>query len=243
MGACPAPVAAAGAAARPLGPLSCAAGHHCWGGRDSDAASCLEGSLRPIASAGTVADARNRRPPCWRTGWNCRSCSAQGTLAGADYTPGVAAGRGGLARAGVGSAAAGRSRRTAHGVPAPEAAPGRCGLGPGRRGRRVPHPAGRPGAPVHTRSAARPPPRTYGEATACRSNPNTPPPPSSGPGSARTTPFPGEGCGTSSEPGPRTHTAGRRWRSGTRWPPGVSPGRVTPTPSTASASPSHRQEW
>lgn len=36
--------------------------------------------LRPIASAGTVADAGNRPPSCWKTSWNCHSCSAQGTL-------------------------------------------------------------------------------------------------------------------------------------------------------------------
>ena len=120
--------------------------------------------------------------------------------------------------AGVAPAASGCSRRTARGAPAPAAAPGHCGRGPGRRGHPGPRPAGRLAAPARTRSAARPPPRTYGEAIASRSSPDTHPPPSSGPGSTWSAPYPGERGRASSEPGPRTHTASRRQRSATRDP-------------------------
>lgn len=105
-----------------------------------------------------------------------------------------------------------------------------------------PRPAGRLAAPARTRSAARPPPRTYGEAIASRSSPDTHPPPSSGPGSTRSAPYPGERGRTSSEPGPRTHTASRRQWSATRGPrpqplPVRVPSRVQPGRATLSPSP------
>ena len=163
-------------------------------------------------------------------------------LADAACAPGAAASRGGTVGAGVAPAASGCSRRTARGAPAPAAAPGHCGRGPGRRGHPGPRPAGRLAAPARTRSAARPPPRTYGEAIASRSSPDTHPPPSSGPGSTRSAPYPGERGRTSSEPGPRTHTASRRQRSATRGPrpqplPVRVPSRVQPGRATLSPSP------
>lgn len=176
----------------------------------------------------------------------------QAYLAGAASVPGAEASRAGTTHAGAALGAAGCSRHTARDAPAPTAAPGRYGRGTGRRRRQELRPEGKPAAPVRTRSAARPRPRTYDEATASRSSPGTHPPPSWGQGSTRTPPYPGEGGGTSSNQGlePTQRGGGssqrRRGPDPTRASASIRPhpeGQGHPYTSAVSASPFPGKKW